>query len=290
MSPRPLRIGALDRDRHEAFFRYAPRIFPGIDFRPWAARGGWTDGYEIFALAEDDELVAGIGRSRMTFVWGGRECTGYQLGAVGTLPGRRGRGHSRILMDWLIGALDTPGQPVILFANDSVLDFYPRFGFRRVMQQHFGTDVALLPSGPPLRRLDLDDAPERARLAHLSTAATATGRGFGARDFHPIRLWHLSCRPLAAHWLDDPEALLVTSEAAGLLTVHDVLAGAPFNLQSALPRLIDGPVTSLAFGFEPQGWWPDAAAPGDDAEALLFVRGGPPLPARPFRFPDLAQT
>jgi predicted N-acetyltransferase YhbS len=290
VSPQRLRIRAGDRDHHAAFFRHAARIFPSIDFRRWAARGGWTDDYEIFALAEGDELIAAIGRTRMDLVMGGRPCIGYQLGAVGTLPAHRGRGHARAVMQWLLDALDTPDQPVILFANDTVLDFYPRFGFRRVVQQSFGAAIDLAPEGRPARALDLGLPADRARLARLCAAAPATGRGFSTRDYHNVLLWHLTYRPFAPFWLDGPEALLVASEVEGMLAIHDLIAARPFDLRGALPQVIGGPISTIAFGFAPEAWWPAATVLGDDHEAPLFVRGGPPLPAGPIRFPDLAQT
>jgi hypothetical protein len=49
-------------------------------------------------------------------------------------------------MKSVLSELDARDQPVILFANPSVLDFYPRFGFRRLAQTRFIGRVDLRPA------------------------------------------------------------------------------------------------------------------------------------------------
>lgn len=289
MNYRRLRITADDRAWHDAFFAHVAEVFPGIDFRRWGALGGWDAGYDVLALAADDRVIASIGRTRMTLVIDGAETSGYQLGAVATRAGQRGQGLARRLMDEVLADADREARPVFLFANPSVLDFYPRFGFRRVAQSRFGADAAIVPNPGDARAFDPNDAGERRRLAEICTRAVPTGRRFGTRSYYSILLWHLCNHPLAAHWLAAEEALLVTESDADRLILHDVVASRRFDLAASLPALATGTVGSVEFGFEPGAWWPGARPLGPD-DAPLFVRGLDGLQGPPFRFPDLAQT
>lgn len=55
------------------------------------------------------------------------------LGAVATKKEYRGKGYIRVLMEHIINKYNN--IPMYLFANDSVVDFYPRFGFTRTYEK-----------------------------------------------------------------------------------------------------------------------------------------------------------
>lgn len=140
------RILCSDVDQHPAFFRFVDTVFHGARTEPWTVwrdRSGWTRDYEVFAITDDGNIVSTIGRTRLHMVVDGKDRVGYQLGAVATLESYRRQGLARRLMEWMIDELDKPDQPIILFANNSVLDFYPRFGFRRIPQQRSFASAAL---------------------------------------------------------------------------------------------------------------------------------------------------
>ncbi len=286
----PLRIGHADRAWHEAFFAHVESVFPGVDFRPWAARGGWKAGYDVLAFAEGPEIVASIGRTRMRLVIGGGIVDGWQLGAVSTRPAHRGRGLSRRLMQTVLAELEHPDEPVILFANPRVLDFYPLFGFARIDQHRFTAPADIVPAARAAPLLDIDRPADRARLDAIAGRAAAVNGRFAAVGYADILLWHLCDRPMRVHHLETFDAAAVVSEEDGLLTLHDLLAPRPFPLARALPLLATGPAREVAFGFDPGAWWPGATASGPDPDSYLFLRGGPAPGPGPLRFPDLAQT
>lgn len=266
------------------------RIFGGLDFVTWARLGGWRADYQVFVLAEGEEIVASVARTRMALRIGGAETEGFQLGAVATDPERRGRGLSRRLLERALDPIEVGTRPVFLFSNETAAGFYPRFGFRRLPQQRFEARASLRPAAARLRPFRLQAEAERARLAQLCTRAAASG-GFAARDYYPVLLWHLVNTPLRAFWIEAPEAFLAVAEEEGVARVLACLAERPFPLPAVLPGAIAAPADRLAFGFDPVGWWPAAAVEAaDDSESRLFVRGFPTLPPVPFRFPDLAQT
>lgn len=286
---RRLRITAAETAWHSAFFAHVAEVFPGVDFRRWGALGGWTADYDVLALLEADRIVGTIGRTQMPLIVDGRERVALQLGAVATCADHRGRGVARMLMEEVLVEADRRAMPVFLFANPSVLDFYPRFGFRRVVQSRFGAEATIVPAAGRAQRFRIDDLGERRRLAELCARAAPTGGGFDTRSYYSVLLWHLCNRPLTAHWLEPEEAFAVTALEGDRLVLHDIVAARAFDLAAALPALVPRAVESVEFGFEPSARWPAARPLGPD-DALLFVRGVDDLPAGPFRFPDLAQT
>jgi predicted N-acetyltransferase YhbS len=291
MALQVIRIAANDTDWHSRFFSFVGQVFTGLDFRLWAERGGWDSRYEVFAMVERGRILATVGRSRMDFVIDDMDVPGFQLGAVATHVERRHEGLSRRLIECVLDERDDADRPIILFANDTVLDFYPRFGFKRMRQKRFITTIALDPAGPRARLFAIENQSDRLRLAHLCARAEAPGRAFSARNYYSILLWHLTYRTIQAFWLDDVGGFVVTEASGGRLVVHDCIADRQFDLLAALPHLITEPVPEVEFGFDPTGWLPKReVAISDDDEALLFIRGDAISPADPFRFPNLAQT
>ena len=90
----------------------------------------------------------------MKIVLRGEWITGWQLGAVGVVPQWRGRGLQRQIMQSLLGHVDEK-DIVFLFANDTVLDFYPLFGFRRVIESVFAAESNVKPASEQLRALSI---------------------------------------------------------------------------------------------------------------------------------------
>jgi hypothetical protein len=290
MALQVIRITADDTRWHSRFFSFVGQVFAGLDFRLWAERGGWDSRYEVFAMVEDGRILATVGRSRMDFVINDKNVPGFQLGAVATHVERRHEGLSRRLIECVLDGVGAD-QPIILFANDTVLDFYPRFGFKRTRQKRFIAIITRDPAGPRARPFAIENPTDRSRLAHLCARAEAPGSALSARNYYHILLWHLTYRPIQAFWLDGVDAFVVIEASGGRLVVHECIADRRFDLFAVLPHLITEPVSEVEFGFDPAAWLSKCEVDvSDDDEALLFVRGDAISPAEPFRFPNLAQT
>jgi predicted N-acetyltransferase YhbS len=290
MSLQPLTITSRDRQWHDAFIDYVPKVFPRVSFRRWHALGGWDEDYLAFAIAEGTTIVASASLQRMKIVLRGEWITGWQLGAVGVVPGWRGRGLQRQIMPRLLAAVGEQDL-VFLFANDTVLDFYPLFGFRRVVESVFAAEYCVEPAGDPLRALSIDRADDRALLARISAAAAPTSVEFAARDYGGILLWYWANFYDGCFYYCEPEdAIIVAEHEGGVLRICDVLARSVFDLRPYLPRIAKAAAQRVEFGFTPGAWWNDARAVAEYADSPLFIRGAHALPQKRFKFPMLAQT
>ncbi|RKG83642.1 GNAT family N-acetyltransferase [Corallococcus sp. CA049B] len=280
-------IGQFDAGLQDLFCDYVPQVFRRADFRRWRAWGEWDDAYRAFSLLEAGRVVANTSVMRMRLVMEGREVTAYQLGAVGCLPSHRGRGLARVVMS---AALDACGDaPVLLFANPTVRQFYPRFGFQPWKQTLFAVTYDAVPEGPPAPTLSLEDAEVRVGLAALSSEGLPSTERFGARGYGTVASWPVAngfARPLRQL---GPDAWVFAGVEGDTLYLEDVFAREPFDLRAWIPRLIDRPIRTLRFGFTPERYWPGAVEAGEDTEADLFVRGLR-LSPEAHRFPIMAHT
>jgi predicted N-acetyltransferase YhbS len=288
--PRAVTITHADREWHEAFLRFVPRVFPSIGFRGWYEHGGWDERYVVHACVEGDELVASASVQRMELVLHGQRVRGHQLGAVGTLPTHRQRGLQRGVMERALQGV-APDDLAFLFANERVLEFYPRFGFSRMRESVSAAERRVVPGGAPLRALDLASADDRATLRRVAQRATPVTSRFGARDYGGVVLWYWSnFFPRALRYTEEHDAIVIADQHGERLHVYDVLAAGELDVEAMLGRVVTAPVSSVVLGFTPDRYFTDARPIAEYSESPLFVRGAQRMPEGPFKYPMLAQT
>lgn len=112
-----------------SFNELAEKTF-GLNFEAWYRAGFWGGDYIPFSAVVGSRVIANVSVNHMRFVKDGRERFYLQLGTVMTDKEYRMQGLSRRLMEWIFKEYEGRVDGIYLFANDTVLDFYPRFGFR----------------------------------------------------------------------------------------------------------------------------------------------------------------
>ena len=283
-------IDAHRVELHEAFMRYVPQVFPSISFRRWYELGGWHPGYRAFAIFEGDRIVANASLQRMNLLVRGQRVTGWQFGAVGVLPDLRGRGLQQHLMSDVLKRIDQRDL-VFLFANEDVLDFYPKYGFKRVTEWLFGIEIDIEPATSSLRRLSVDSPEDRALVARIAASAQPVTERFGAEDYGGCVLWYWTqFHKDDVYYHAGDDAIVVAEEDVEVLRIVDVLAARSIDLPAYLPQLATRPTQHVEFGFTPERYWPRAQPLCEYLESPLFVLGNANLPSGPFKFPVLAQT
>lgn len=144
----------------ESFFSLAEKVFD-IHLDRWYQRGYWTKRYVPYAIVHGNRVVANASVNRMDMIWEGRERRYIQLGTVMTDEEYRGRGFARRLLREILDDWKDQCDGVFLFANDTVLDFYPRFGFHREQEYQHVLELSGTGESDSFRKLDMDDAEDR---------------------------------------------------------------------------------------------------------------------------------
>ncbi|KNY27526.1 GNAT family N-acetyltransferase [Pseudobacteroides cellulosolvens] len=104
-----------------------------LDFQFWYDLNMWDDKYESYSIMENGEIVSNISVFKTQVLLNNKQYSALSLGSVATKPECRGKGLSRILMEHILKKYDN--MPMYLWANENVVDFYPKFGFERVKEK-----------------------------------------------------------------------------------------------------------------------------------------------------------
>jgi len=198
-------------------------------------------------------------------------------------PEYRGRGLLRQLMEQIDRKY--AGVPMYLSANDTVLDFYPRFGFRRFTEHlpicRQDIDHPVVP-----RRLSRDNP----RVRHYIRSRVNFSPSFDCLNTEPVNLFHLYSGYLndCLYELQDINTLVVAQQNAATLKLFGVFSLQAITWQDLADRLPFSGIKRLEFGFMP--YWPDLHydLQADDS-ALWFIKNIA-CPLNAIKFPELSAT
>lgn len=127
------------RDNEElrgSFNELAKNTF-GLDFEDWYQNGYWKDNYNPHSIVVDGKVVANVSVNLTDFIWKGERKRLIQLGTVMTEEAYRKKGYIRMIMEEIQKEYAGKVDGIYLFANNEVLDFYPKFGFKRAQQYEY---------------------------------------------------------------------------------------------------------------------------------------------------------
>ena len=131
-----------NNDRLRASFNELAKKTFALDFEDWYQNGYWTHKYNPYSMVEDGKVVANVSVNLTDYIWKGKRFHFIQLGTVMTDENYRNRGLIRQIMDEIDKEYTGKVDGMFLFANDSVVDFYPKFGFHKAEEYRYEKDVA----------------------------------------------------------------------------------------------------------------------------------------------------
>lgn len=120
----------------ESFNDLAKQVF-GLDFQPWYKRGYWNDLYICHSFLDKEKVVANVSTTRMNLIIDGKDVSAIQIGTVMTAPTYREQGLSTALLNHILKKFEKEVELIFLFANRTVLDFYPKFGFVELTEYEY---------------------------------------------------------------------------------------------------------------------------------------------------------
>lgn len=116
----------------------------GLEFEDWYQNGYWGDNYIPYSIVIDGNVVANVSVNITDFNWNGSIKHFIQLGTVMTEEQYRNQGLIRKIMNEIEKDYKHVVDGIYLFANDSVLDFYPKYGFQKAVEFQYSKKVSIL--------------------------------------------------------------------------------------------------------------------------------------------------
>ena len=125
-----------------SFNRLAEKTF-GLNFENWYQNGFWKDNYIPYSVVIDGEVVSNVSVNACNMNYKGKIVKLIQLGTIMTDNDQRGKGYAGALMEEVMKDYEGRVDGIYLFANNSVLGFYPKFGFKQAKEYQYTKEVTI---------------------------------------------------------------------------------------------------------------------------------------------------
>lgn len=278
-----LRKGNEIRDNvqlRESFFRLGHATF-SLDYTDWNRFGYWDDTYVPYTMEVDGEIVANVSISKSTLVVDGVTYKAAQIGGVMTAPKYRGQGLSRRLMEEVLN--ETVDMDLVyLFANRTVLDYYPKFGFEKREQITYLLNASKLQFVPQqVKKLNLQDAGSRKLLFDYATHRVPVSATLSMLQHESIVMFHaLNVYDHCTYVIPSLNVIVMAEQKDETLHVYDVISTHYVALEKVLAALpINVPNIELYFTPNENGLSYEKIAIVEDG--AMFVKE-----QHPFRYPN----
>lgn len=134
----------------------------GIDFEGWYEKGFWGDDYIPYVLMDGHTVAANVSANIIHAKHRNEERLFIQIGTVMTDERYRKQGLSRWLIEKVLEEWEGRCDGFYLYANNTVLDFYPKSGF--VKGREYQACGTASPRKAEMRKMDMASESDRKLL------------------------------------------------------------------------------------------------------------------------------
>jgi GNAT superfamily N-acetyltransferase len=213
-----------------------------MDCEDWYRQNLYYGRCRFFSLVDGDRIVSNVSVSEMDLLVGGKSRKALQIGAVMTRREYRKKGLSAGLMNHVLGECRERGGTVFLFANETVLDFYPKFGFEPVRETVPVLRADRIRRRAPaarIRKLNPDDPEDRGRIFRIVPGRRPVSRRLGVLgDSWPLMAYCLSVFRDDLYFFEEEDLFVVARRDGGALILYDVVASGSFDLDGLIEGLV----------------------------------------------------
>lgn len=270
-----------DEALRKSLSRLATETF-GLDFEDWYQKGYWTDAYNPYSVVTDGEVVANVSVNLTDFVCSEDEAAGQeaqrpgvrhliQLGTVMTREKYRGQGMIRRLMEEVHRDWENRVDGIYLFANDSVLDLYPRFGFSRA-QEVLHTKAVSNSREAGMVQVPMEDKKSLDRLEEIIRKSCA-GSAFSLTGNSGLVMFHITKFLRNNVYYERESGVFAVAEIEdGRLLLYDVFSEKPVDLDRVIASF-GKQIRQVVAGFTPRERSGFTAGKVQEEDTTLFVKG-----------------
>ncbi|MEH6944973.1 GNAT family N-acetyltransferase [Bacillus sp. JJ722] len=279
-----------DHEVYKKSFNELAKMVFQIDFKNWYEKGCWNDKYICYSYIDGDKVIANASISKMTIVSNGKEYNAIQVGTVMTHPDYRNQGLSTKLMNHIIEKYEKDYDFTYLFANKTVLDFYPTFGFEKVHESSYTmniSEVKRLPARSTLRRLDITNEKDYELIQRFAVERISVSSILGVINNESLLMFYLILVfNDAIYYLEEEDVIVIYNHEDNQLHLYDVISRKPVEIDYIINSIVTSETETINFYFTPDYDGKEIHTEFiTDSDDTLFVRPSFLEKKKHFQFP-----
>lgn len=242
------------RDNEElrkSFNQLATNTF-GIEFESWYQNGYWTEKYRPYSYIVNGKVVANVSVNLIQMVINKEIKQAIQIGTVMTDPDYRNMGLSRRLMEIVLAEF-LEVDLIYLFANQTVLEYYPKFGFHSMREVQFSLELTHKPNNlSVLKRLDGNNPKDLTFIYNIAMNRNSVSEIFGTTRSEELLMFYcLKVFSQDLYYLEGENAVVIFQEDGESLHLYDVVSPKKVNIQEILSKIVTKNSKKVVFHYHP---------------------------------------
>ena len=207
-------------------------------------------------------MIANASVNVLELVINGEKKKAIQIETVMTHPDYQNRGLSAKLMNTVIEEFEHKVDFMYLFANETVLEFYPKFGFKAVEEHIFSIHFPNLTTPTPsplaqasIRKLDVCQAEDLRLITKFASERSPVSQRFGTNNTKGIVMYYcLNVFNDHIYYLENEDVIAIYQQENNQMDIFDIISINEMNesnIQNILTTIGSNDTVKATFHFTP---------------------------------------
>jgi predicted GNAT family N-acyltransferase len=221
----------------------------GINFIDWYSNGFWDEKYILHSLLDDEKVVSNVFVNLIDFDIDGTKKHYIQLGTIMTDEDYRGQGLSRYLMEKVIDEYKDKADGIYLFGNNSVINFYPRFGFVKGKEYQYSKSIDSTSNVNKIEHVNMSDKTNWKNLLNAVKNSVSNDR-FTMDNLGILAFYVTGFMNESVYYLAGEDVYIIADVEEENLFIHKVIASHKVDLENVISSFGSG-IKKVTLGFTP---------------------------------------
>ena len=266
-----IRNAIKSKETRESYFCLVRNVF-GLDFNPWYQSGFCRKSFIPYTLFADTIAASSVGIVINDFKWLNESRRYAQISTVATDSDFRKQGLSKWLTETVLNEWKETCDCIYLYANDSVVDFYPKFGFIPMHEHRYNTVITKI--GGTFRKLDLPIASDVDLLVRKHKESNPFSLLTMDNDieimmFHCITFLHDNI-----YYIEKYDAIVIAEQENAEMFCYDIYSNNQCEISTLLGIIATDNTCAVSLGFTPKVSADYSIEKAIEDDTTLFVLSG----------------
>ena len=240
-----------DNKYRAAFNQLSKNVFC-LSFEVWYQSGYWREKYIPYTLFKGEKAVANVSVNIMDFIALGKQQRYLQLGTIMTDENYRNKNLSWFLMDRVFEEWNQKCDFIYLFANGTVLDFYPKFGFRRASEYFYYKKIITPGGNRNYEKLDMNVQSNRDKLYDYVKTTKPCAKLAMNENADLVMFYCITVHKDNVYYIQSLDAFVVAEFNNDQLHLLGIFSKNQINLDMVISELSHSSVKEVLLGFTPE--------------------------------------
>ena len=239
-----------DQEIRVSFNKLTEAVF-GFSLENWYHDGFWGGYYIPYSLLHHDKVVSNVSISKIEFDIEGERKLGIQIGTVMTDEKYRNRGLNKYLMEKILHEWKDRTDFIYLFANDSVLDFYPQFKFKVVEEYQHSKKVDVHRASSAWKKLNMKDPADVTFFIGRIKDSVPVAKISMRNNVSLIMFYCNWIKKNSIYYIEKLDVIVIADFNNDTVYLDDIFSVSPISIDSVIHSIPDKSIIRVILGFTP---------------------------------------